>query len=256
MLQFEVLLVEGRRQTGVFLEQLTEIGVARAKLGSYLLHGYLLFHTVAYAQACLVYHVHVSALAAKFHLALERVHQAEQVVHHTGQYLLAVYGLLLSRCYGQFVQMHYVVAETNVVNGFLQRQEVILQTVVHVTALIPYPVTFPRIHMQGVVRMPFAGEQKEYVTGLNVYVLHVFRREYAFAFDKVKHLILVKGTSALDVEIISVAMSLGRIFLVRSYLVIPYRIDNQPPLGVALCRYQIFTVLHVFSLDYEVVGSK
>ena len=95
--------------------------------------------------------------------------------------------------------------------------------------------------------MPLAREQQEYVAGLDWDILHMLRGKHALALDQIKHLIFIERAAALDVEIIAVAVPVGGICVVGTYLVVPYGVDDEPPLGVALRCHQICAVLHFCS---------
>ena len=82
-LQFQVLLVECRRDARIFLEEFAEGGIAYSQLLGYLLYGHISFHFTSHNQARAVYHVNMLAVLAPLYVALKRIHHANQMVHNT-----------------------------------------------------------------------------------------------------------------------------------------------------------------------------
>ena len=71
---------------------------------------------------------------------------------------------------------------------------------------------------------------------------------------RVKHLVFIKNSPALGVKIIAVAVSLGRVRFVRSYLIVSHGVDNEAPLCVTVIGDQILAVLHIISCYTVIIG--
>ena len=82
------MLIESRSHPRVFLEYLSEIGVADTKLLGNILYRQLFLKGVADKHLCLAHNVHVLSVLAQFIGSLERVHKPNEVVDDSCKSLL------------------------------------------------------------------------------------------------------------------------------------------------------------------------
>lgn len=88
-----------------------------------------------------------------------------------------------------------------------------MHTVVNVLASKPYPVAIPPCVGTRMISMPFAREEKKYVTCLDGRFRLVGRLEHASSLGLVEQLVFVECASAFQVEVVTVGMTARRIFL-------------------------------------------
>jgi hypothetical protein len=105
-------------------------------------------------------------VCVQYNVALERMHQSDEQVHHAGQSLLYVGRLLLGSLQPKLVHVVDHGRIAHMIDGFLGRQKSGAHPVVHVLALEPYPVALPSRLLERVVAVPLAGEEQEQVAGL------------------------------------------------------------------------------------------
>lgn len=79
--------------------------------------------------------------------------------------------------------------------------------VVHVLAAEAYPVALPSGLLQGVVRVPFAGEEQEQVALLYVRLVHVRAAEHALALKIVEQLVFVEHAPLVEIKVVSIGMA-------------------------------------------------
>ena len=89
------------------------------------------------------------------------------MVGDTCQGLLGVCSFFLSSASCLFVKVDDFVAEPHVIDWLLWREEIMLHSVVNVSSLESYPITFPSFSLSRGVSMPFAREQQEDVASFD-----------------------------------------------------------------------------------------
>lgn len=119
-----------------------------------------------------------------------------------------------------------------------------LHSVVDISSLESYPITFPSFSLYRVVGMPFAREQQEDISSFDDSFWAVGRLEYAFALCQIEQLKFIQRSAFVDIKIVAVSMSLGRVAVVRFYYLISDGADGESPLCISFRGEQIFTCLH------------
>ena len=171
-LQAQVLLVQCGRHARVFLEKFTEIGIARPQFCGNLMHGDFRFHSLAYHDACLGNHLHIASTPVELHVALQRIHQSQQVVHYACQELLRAGTLLFGCLDGRAVKHDHIARISNVIDGLVNRKETIVHPVVHVAPLETNPIAFPHITFYWMISVPHTWKHQEHVSCLESHIFH------------------------------------------------------------------------------------
>lgn len=122
------------------------------------------------------------------------------------------------------------------VDGFLRREKLVLDPVVDVLSLEPYPIAFPALGLRRVVGVPFAWKKQVYVAGLDGCLFAMRRLERAFTFRKVKKLVLVEDPSLVFVEKVAIGMSLGGVSFPGLYVIEANGADSEAPFGISFSR--------------------
>lgn len=225
----QLLLIERRGDTRIFFEKLAEVAVADATLGRYLLDGYRRLQGLANTETGAVDDVDMNLIVGEQPVALKGIHQTYHKVHGAGQYLLRVGQLFHRHAVGLTIESDDLLAEADAVDGLVNRQEACPHAVVHVLSFESYPEAFPPILLSRMISVPFAGEEQKHVTPMNLCLFLVGRTKKAAALNNIQQLIFVEYPAAVDIEIIAVSMSMGRIAVSRDNLLIPHGADGKPP---------------------------
>jgi hypothetical protein len=85
------------------------------------------------------------------------------------------------------------------------------------------------------IAMPFTGKEQEDVSSLDLCFRKMGRAEHSFAFRLVEKLVFIEGSSLLEIEVISIGMTLGRIFFSRGDFFPSHGADGETPFGVSFC---------------------
>ena len=91
----------------------------------------------------------------------------------------------------------------------------------------------PSLLRTGVVSVPFARKEQEYVTGLDRCLCDMCRLEHAFSLGLVEQLVFIELASLLQVEVIAVGMSFCGIGFSRLDHLVPYGAHGESPFFVA-----------------------
>ena len=121
------------------------------------------------------------------------------------------------------------------VDRFLDREKTMFYPVVNVLALEANPKAFPTFLTVGMVGMPFARKEHEDVASLDGRLRTMLRLEDTFAFRLVEQLVFIQRPTFLDVEVISIGMSLGRVVFTWLDIFFPHSADGETPLGIPVC---------------------
>ena len=84
------MLIQGRGEAGVLLEEFPEVGVADAQVLSQVLDGQFAFQFLADAQAGFADHLHMRLVLVELDAALLCIHHADEVIDDAGQDLLGI----------------------------------------------------------------------------------------------------------------------------------------------------------------------
>ena len=115
------------------------------------------------------------------------------------------------------------------VDGFLGGEEPVFDAVVDVTSLEADPIALPALGLVGMVAVPLAGEEQEQVALLDACLFLVLALEHSLAFGNVKQLVLVEDSPLVNIEVVTIGMSLGGVGITWQYLLIPHSTDVEPP---------------------------
>ena len=99
----------------------------------------------------------------QLHVALQGIHQSDEVVHDAGHELLGVSLLGHGGVEGRAVEAYDAVVEAHVVDGLGGREEAGAHAVVDVAPPESYPEFLPSAGPRGVVAVPLVGEEHEEV---------------------------------------------------------------------------------------------
>ena len=176
----------------------------------------------------------MSLVTAQLYVALEGVHQSDEMVDDAGHKLLRVGGLDDGSVVGLLVETHNLVAEADVIDGFLRREETGAYAVVHIAALETNPIALPSCSGIGVVGMPLTREEQPEVAFSQVRLAYGCAVENAFALGQVEQLILVEFAAPFQFEVVAVGMAVGRVGVAGSNLLVPHGAYGKSPEGVTL----------------------
>ena len=234
-LQFQGLLIERRGEACMFLEQFSEGRIADAQFLRDFLDGEVSLQGLPDFKACPIDDIDVLGIFVQNHVALQGVHQTDEVVDDARQGLLRISRLFLCDAHGLLVQGDDFIAEPDVVDWFLGRQKSSVDPVVDVLALESYPVTLPSLVCDGVVSVPFAWEQKKNVTRFDWGFSDVVGLEYPFALGLVEQLVFIQYPTFVYIEVVAIGMPLSRIGISRGYFFSSYGADGESPLCISVC---------------------
>ena len=240
----ELLLVGGGGETGVVFEELAEVAVADAEFGGDLLDGEGGLEGLADAQTGTVDHIDMQLVLTQLDVALEGVHDTNEMVDDAGHELLGVGGFFYGGFIGALVKGLDDGGVTYVVDGPLGREESGADAVVHIAATETDPVALPADGGEGVVGVPLSGEEEEHVAGLDVDGGTAGALEETFAFGVVEQLVFVERAASLDVEIVAVGMALSGVGFTGEDVLETDGADGKTPEGIAVAGKEVFASLH------------